>query len=161
MKKMYTTAMGKQIDFEGLKAVGEETIAVGNMKVNARGDQLGPGGTIQNPRNSAIADHYQIGGTESREDKLKRQQIAGAKTSRSKAVKKSNPTEDMFMQKENDQPSLSNNQDPTTTNEAETETFVPPDKKLRGNLADSMAKETTVVQEKMPDPRRPKGPTRI
>jgi hypothetical protein len=50
MKKVYTTANGKQINLDALIAQNENTIAVGNMKVNARGDQLGVGGKVEIPK---------------------------------------------------------------------------------------------------------------
>lgn len=40
------TASGKLLDMEALMAEHETTIAVGNTKVNARGDQLGAGGEV-------------------------------------------------------------------------------------------------------------------
>ena len=42
MKKAYRTALGKSIDMDNLRLANEGTIAIGNMKVNARGDELGP-----------------------------------------------------------------------------------------------------------------------
>lgn len=63
MKKVYKTAMGKQIDIDSIRIANEETIAVGNMKVNARGDQLGPGGSIIQSRNQAMTEHYKVHGS--------------------------------------------------------------------------------------------------
>ena len=40
------TSGGKLLDMEALMAEHETTIAVGNAKVNARGDQLGAGGEV-------------------------------------------------------------------------------------------------------------------
>lgn len=37
---------GREIELDKLIMRNETTIAVGNVKVNARGDELGPGGTI-------------------------------------------------------------------------------------------------------------------
>ena len=42
----YKTAMGRVVDMATLIAKNEKTRAVGNMKVNARGDKIGPGGKI-------------------------------------------------------------------------------------------------------------------
>lgn len=155
---MYTTAMGKQIDFEGLKSLGEETIAVGNMKVNARGDQLGPGGSVQRSRNATISDHYQVASTGTREEKIQRQRMAGASVGTNRAKKSINQPREYEMTQQNEDTQEQPPADDVPTN---TEPFVAPDKKLRGSLADSMAKEASVVQEKIPDPRRPKGPSRI
>ena len=38
MKRVYRTANGKNIDIDSLILVNEQTIAVGNMNVNARGE---------------------------------------------------------------------------------------------------------------------------
>jgi hypothetical protein len=160
MKKMYTTAMGKKIDLESLRAVNEETIAVGNMKVNARGDQLGPGGTVERSRNAAIADHYRLPGGESREEKLQRQRMSGASTTKTKSKRNSPPAESTYIMSEQEKDSQEQPQEQI----AEDETPAPVDsngRRLRGSLADSLAGEATVTQEKMSDPRRPKGPTRI
>jgi len=43
---IYRTSQGKQIDLNKLINQNELTLAVGNKKVNARGDLIGPGGTI-------------------------------------------------------------------------------------------------------------------
>lgn len=43
---IYKTAKGKEIDLNKLINKNELTLAVGNMKVNARGDKVGPGGQI-------------------------------------------------------------------------------------------------------------------
>jgi hypothetical protein len=45
-KTMHRSMQGKLVDMNKLMNQNEMTIAVGNMNVNARGDKLGPGGTI-------------------------------------------------------------------------------------------------------------------
>lgn len=60
MKRTYTTANGRQINLDALIAQNENSIAVGNMKVNARGDQLGPGGKIETKKEKVIADYYKL-----------------------------------------------------------------------------------------------------
>ena len=57
-KKTYRTANGKHIDLDLLISRNELTPAVGNMKVNARGDELGPGGKIIRPREEVLRDYY-------------------------------------------------------------------------------------------------------
>lgn len=59
-KKEYKTASGKRIDFDTMQLKGEEVIAVGNMGVNARGDKLGTGGTVEKTREEVMADYYRI-----------------------------------------------------------------------------------------------------
>jgi hypothetical protein len=46
MGRVYTSMQGKQIDMEKLQLRNELAPAIGNMKVNARGDELGAGGKI-------------------------------------------------------------------------------------------------------------------
>ena len=58
MKKVYTTANGKQVNLDALISDNEQTIAVGNMKVNARGDKLGPGGKIEQTKEQIMKEYY-------------------------------------------------------------------------------------------------------
>lgn len=60
MTKTYRTAMGKHLDMDNLRLANEETIAVGNMKVNARGDELGPGGKVIRTRNQVMDEYYKL-----------------------------------------------------------------------------------------------------
>lgn len=56
--KVYRTMQGKQIDLDLLIKRNELTPAVGNAKVNARGDELGPGGRIVKKREEVVKDFY-------------------------------------------------------------------------------------------------------
>ena len=55
---VYRSMQGKEIDIEKLMRQNELTPAIGNMKVNARGDELGPGGIITKSREDVVADYY-------------------------------------------------------------------------------------------------------
>ena len=57
-RKTYKTMRGKSIDMDLLQQRNELTPAVGNAKVNARGDELGPGGKIAKKREEVLADYY-------------------------------------------------------------------------------------------------------
>ena len=59
-KRVYTTANGKRVNIDAIIAQNESTIAVGNMKVNARGDRLGPGGKVELTRDKVMNDHYKL-----------------------------------------------------------------------------------------------------
>jgi hypothetical protein len=59
-KRVYTSANGRRINIDAIIAQNESTIAVGNMKVNARGDQLGPGGKVELTRDKVMQDHYKM-----------------------------------------------------------------------------------------------------
>ena len=58
MGKVYTSMQGKEIDMEKLAIQNETLPAVGNAKVNARGDELGPGGKIVRTREQVLQDYY-------------------------------------------------------------------------------------------------------
>ena len=45
-RSVYRTARGRELDMNKMVNQNELTIAVGNAKVNARGDKLGPDGKI-------------------------------------------------------------------------------------------------------------------
>jgi hypothetical protein len=49
-KAVYRTMQGKEVDLNRLMNQNELTMAVGNVKVNARGDELGAGGKIVRKR---------------------------------------------------------------------------------------------------------------
>ena len=60
MSKIYRSALGRSVDIDQLRLSNEETIAVGNMKVNARGDELGAGGQVVRSRNQVMNDYYRL-----------------------------------------------------------------------------------------------------
>ena len=60
MAKIYRTAMGKTVDIDNLRLSNENVIAVGNMKVNARGDELGPGGKVIKTRDQIMKEYYAL-----------------------------------------------------------------------------------------------------
>jgi hypothetical protein len=57
-KKTYRTANGTIVDMDLLRQKNELTPAVGNVRVNARGDELGPGGKIVRSREDILKDFY-------------------------------------------------------------------------------------------------------
>lgn len=58
-RKQYRTMQGKSIDMDLLRQRNELTPAVGNVRVNARGDELGPGGKIIRKREEVLRDYYE------------------------------------------------------------------------------------------------------
>jgi len=58
-KRMYRTMQGRMVDIEKLRAANESVRAIGNMNVNARGDVLGPGGTIITPKSEVMSKYYE------------------------------------------------------------------------------------------------------
>ena len=60
MANVRRTAMGEGVDMDMLRLANETTIAIGNMKVNARGDQLGSGGKVIKTRAQVMAEHHAL-----------------------------------------------------------------------------------------------------
>jgi hypothetical protein len=58
MGKTYTSVRGKEIDMEKLSLKHETLPAVGNAKMNARGDEIGPGGKVLRTREQILQDYY-------------------------------------------------------------------------------------------------------
>ncbi len=58
-RKQYKTMQGKAIDMDLLRQRNELTPAVGNARVNARGDELGPGGKIIRKREDVLREYYE------------------------------------------------------------------------------------------------------
>ena len=58
-RSTYRTMQGKEVDMHKLAMQNELTVAVGNARVNARGDELGPGGKIIKKREDVLKEYYQ------------------------------------------------------------------------------------------------------
>jgi len=61
-RKQYKSMRGKPVDMDLLRKRNELTPAAGNAKVNARGDELGPGGKIVKKREDVVKEHYAVAG---------------------------------------------------------------------------------------------------
>jgi len=57
-KTQHRSLRGKVVDMDQLAKRNELTPAVGNARVNARGDELGPGGKIIKSRDEVVKDYY-------------------------------------------------------------------------------------------------------
>lgn len=131
MKRTYTTANGKQVSIDSVRLANEDVIAVGNMKVNARGDQLGPGGVPEKTKQQAVNEYYNL-----------HTPVAGAMRPGSGIIE--------------DKPSVTRQAtvvqpapvaDPLIEEQDQVEVVKPTETKMRGSLADAVAKSN--------------GPTRI
>ena len=92
-RTIYKTMQGKQIDMDLLRQRNELTPAVGNAKVNARGDELGPGGKIIRKKEDVLKDYYENSSSMPEEIAVRRDQKAEVvqHTSTKKATKASAP----------------------------------------------------------------------
>lgn len=59
MGNMHRSMQGKMVDMEKLINQNELMPAIGNVKVNARGDELGQGGKIVKKREEIMAEYYE------------------------------------------------------------------------------------------------------
>ena len=148
MAKIYKSARGKTVDIDKVKLTNETSISVGNMRVNARGDLIGPGGQVSASRNAIMDQIYAVTDAPySPNDPgtfAQQQAIMEASNAQQLAELTSNLTVPLTPP-ENDQLT----------------TAVP---STRGSLASSVASPVTVVQEPMPNPKDVKksnGPSRI
>lgn len=57
-KKPQKSMRGKIIDMDSLRAQNDENVAIGNARMNARGDVIGRGGKIEIRREQIIRDFY-------------------------------------------------------------------------------------------------------
>ena len=152
MGRVYKTANGRNLDMDRLRLQNETTIAVGNMRVNARGDQLGPGGEVEKNRNQLSQEQYQMNVSPTAHQQRVRavqeaQRQAGASTQAQRpsapVVPDVDPSGEPF--------------DPPETAAAEEENPT-----MRGSLADSIARQVTIEQKTLPPkPNKPKGPQRF
>ena len=150
MSKVYKTARGKTIDMDKVKLANETVTAVGNMKVNARGDRLGIGGQVIAGRNQVMDRVYAVGANpistggyspNDAEGYAQQQQMAESHRARELHDLATTLVK------------------PTSIESTESSASEPPP--ARGSLASSVAKTAVVKQEPMPDPKKSNGPTRI
>lgn len=148
MTKIYKTARGKTIDMDKVKLSNERVTAVGNMKVNARGDKLGSGGQIVAGRNQVMDRVYNVesrsngrAGYSPNDPEVFAQKQALVEANKAKEL---HDLATNLVQATSIEPV---EQEPTTA--------------TRGSLAGSVAKTVSVVQEPLPNPKTSKGPSRI
>jgi hypothetical protein len=72
MGKLYRTLQGKEVDMDKLSLKHETAPAVGNVRMNARGDELGPGGKIVKTREEMLKDYYEKNPRAIREESIDR-----------------------------------------------------------------------------------------
>lgn len=70
MPRIYKTMQGREVDMEALLTRNETMPAVGNVRVNARGDELGPDGKIVRTREDILSEYYENDPTSISDDEL-------------------------------------------------------------------------------------------
>ncbi len=135
-KRIYRTSLGQEIDMDKLRLQNEEAIAIGNMKVNARGDELGPGGAVVGTKKKAMADYYNLNTPMVRD------------TATEVVVDSVKPSKVM----DSSLAAIQQDSLPESISDA---------KAMRGSFASSVAGTATVDQEPMTPPNKAKGVQRI
>lgn len=148
MSRIYKSAKGKMIDIDKVKLANENTIAVGNMKINARGDKLGAGGQVVAGRNQVMDQIYAVpdAGFSPNDPKetIKQQEIMD----NNKAKELHDLVNSLSVPASSAEPAASEQSTPQP----------------RGALASSIAKTVSVEQKPLPKPieqRKARGPSRI
>jgi hypothetical protein len=152
MSRVYKSARGKMIDMDAVKLANEDTIAVGNMKINARGDKLGPGGQVDTGRNAIMDRVYSVNtktGYSPNDPEVYAERKAMMENSRAEELHNLANNLVNIVPEEQAVPESDAQSDSNSTPAA------------RGSLASSVAKTAVVSQTPMVDPRKPKGPSRI
>jgi hypothetical protein len=60
MSKIHRSARGDAVDMDMIRLSNESTIAIGNMRTNARGDQLGSGGKVIKTRAQVMSEYHKL-----------------------------------------------------------------------------------------------------
>jgi len=129
MAAQHKSARGVAVDMDRLRLANETAIAVGNMKVNARGDQLGPGGKIVKTRAQVLAEKNKLHGNLASDDEIEFQ-----KFDRHQALPELESAPDLVIPESNVVQSAATD---------DTKPYVKP----RGSFAEAVAEETEVKQE--------------
>ena len=162
MPKTYRTALGQAIDFDAIRAQNDTAIAVGNMKTNARGDELGPGGKILRTRDQVMKDLYSLKTPVAADENLsvaiqEQQRTANIPQSQGRIAADPIPQDEPVVVPE-DSGIDDDDMGEATDEQVATETT---DQPLRSSFASSVAKQATVTQKPLPNPKKARGVKRF
>jgi hypothetical protein len=135
----YRTAMGKSIDIDTIRVANESVIAVGNMRTNGRGDELGAGGQVLKTRAQLMQEYHKLNTPVAAHDEI----VATATevlAPRKSASKTAQPTAV-------DTPVATSSATVVDTPIVADDTTATGYVKPRGSFADAVAKTTEVKQE--------------
>lgn len=130
MGNVYRSARGEVIDMDLLRLSNEEAIAIGNMRTNARGDELGAGGKVVKTRAQIMSEYHKLN-TPVADDTP----VAASKAALESTYVPQKPMKNMATPTAQDMPVVSSSSDKGN--------YVKP----RGSLAGAVAEETEVNQE--------------
>lgn len=166
MASRHKTSRGVIVDIDQVRLANEDTIAIGNAKTNARGDQLGSGGKVVKTKaqvmqeyhnlNTDIVEHDEPVGTSSKSQSAQVLVQGIEDVAENKVVTpvpESTPVTATAPKKEEVKA------EPVVEQEKK-ETYVKP----RGSFAESVAQDTQVVEQEKLEPansNKSKGISRI
>ena len=131
MSKVYRTSRGEGLDIDMLRLANENTIAIGNARTNARGDELGPGGKVVRTRAQVMQDYHKLNSAVPEDDRAPAPQAQQPVIKTGRAV--ATPTVE---------------HEPVAPYPADG-SYNKPRGTLASSIADSVAKDTEVNQELM------------
>ena len=99
-RKQYKTARGKRFDMGEFSHANEQSRAVGNMNVNARGDVLGQGGHIKKNREEVVREYYHEGPPQEAEVSLKKEAMSVEEAMATTSVETSGGPVEIFVSPE-------------------------------------------------------------
>jgi hypothetical protein len=102
-KRTYRSMQGKIVDMELLSQKHELAPAIGNARMNARGDLLGPGGKIVKKREDVMAEYYENNPNAVRDEQYVRPKSPEASKPAQITNKKTTTKKEVKTKDENDQ----------------------------------------------------------
>ena len=123
MAKVFRTSRGEAVDMDMLRLSNEQTIAIGNMRTNARGDELGKGGQVVKSKAQIMQEYHKLNTP-----------MANNEPVRTSITQEQKPVNNTTAPVATDTPVASSIPSATATE------YVKP----RGSLADAVAKKTEV-----------------
>lgn len=136
MGNVYRSARGEIVDVDILRLANEETIAIGNMKTNARGDELGPGGKILKTRAQVMSEYHKLNSPVADDTP-----VVASKSAVTQGQVPQKPMKNLVTPTAQDTPVL--------TKKSDSANYVKP----RGSLAEAVAEDTEVAQELLDAPK--------
>lgn len=154
----YRTVKGKVLDFDKFRALNDREISVGNMGVNARGDQINAHGDIIKTRNEVMKQKYLDPKARYNPVRTRSQQPTVVTNNQPTVVTNNQPTVVT-----NNQPIQSQSQQQPVNQVAKVEEYVKPGVvdlrhrvlgqsgfDLRGSLANSVSMDLTTPEQPSP-----------
>jgi len=166
MAKTHKTARGDIVDMDMIRLANEDTIAIGNMKTNARGDQLGAGGQVVKTKAQLMQEYHRLN-----TDIVQHDEPVGTSSKPKDPVLVPGISDvDDIVEPEvvtplaDTAPVTTSAPEVTPAPAEETNTESKPYVKPRGSFAEAVAKDTKVVEQELlknPAESKPQGISRI